>query len=163
VLIREPEVDSFSFLSRLHRGHDRCFIRGDRKTILRRFVVDLCRKSYRGPGCESRLYSTSKALGGALEIGTNGDDTLRTRHLEYHVWVVRYDHEFFQSQSPDGGVLSVVETCHLETEELSPIVLWGSKSDKHVDVSQRVLSLGRHDTEEGVSDWVRSAMETPRV
>jgi hypothetical protein len=50
--IRESEVDSFSFLSQLYRGHDRCFIQGDCKTLLRRFVIKgptklPCGKSYR--------------------------------------------------------------------------------------------------------------------
>jgi hypothetical protein len=105
-LIREPKVDSFSFLDRQHRGRDRCFIQGDRITILHRFIIDLCRKSYRGPDYESRLYSTSKALAGALEIRTNGDG-----------------HEYCQSRSLDDGIVSVVETRHLESQELGSIVL----------------------------------------
>jgi hypothetical protein len=84
-----------------------------------------------------------------MEIGTNGDDPLGTLHLEYHVWVVRDGHEFCQSRSHDDGVVSAVETRHLEAQELGLIVLWGSKSDGHVNVTQRVLSLGRHDTKEG--------------
>jgi hypothetical protein len=33
-------------------------------------------------------------------------------------------------------------------QELSFVVLWGSKGDGQVDVSQRVLPFGRHDVEE---------------
>jgi hypothetical protein len=86
--IREFEVDSFSFFSWPHRGCGWWFNRGDRKTLFRWFVIDLCRKGYRGPDNESRLYGTVEVLGGALEIGAHSDDPLRTRHLEYHVWVV---------------------------------------------------------------------------
>jgi hypothetical protein len=64
-----------------------------------------------------------------------GDDPLRTWHFEYHIWVVRDGHEFCQSLSPNIGIVPTVETRHLEPQELSSVVLWGSKGDKHVDVT----------------------------
>jgi hypothetical protein len=134
MFIRESEVDYFSFLSRPHRGRGRFFIQEDCKTLLSRFVIDLCGKSYRGPDSESRLYGTPEALGGTLEIGANDDDPLRTRYLEYHVWIVRDGHEFCQSRSPNDGVVSAIEARHLEPQELSSIVLWGPEGDEHVDV-----------------------------
>ena len=72
--IRESEVDSFSFFSRLHRGRGQCFIRRDCKTFFRRFVINLCRKGYQGPDGESRLYGTPEAFGDALEINAQSDD-----------------------------------------------------------------------------------------
>jgi hypothetical protein len=57
-------------------------------------------------------------------------------------------HEFRQSWSSDEGVVPTVEECHLEPQELGSVVLWGSKVDGQVDVSERVLPFGRHDVEE---------------
>jgi hypothetical protein len=58
-------------------------------------------------------------------------------------------HELCQSWSSDDGVVPVVETRHLEPQELGLVVLWGSKGDGHVDVSEWVLPFSRHDAEEG--------------
>jgi hypothetical protein len=57
-------------------------------------------------------------------------------------------HEFCQPWSSDDGVVPAIKVCYLKPQELSLIVLWGSKGDGHVDVSQWVLPFGRHDAEE---------------
>jgi hypothetical protein len=93
------------------------------KSFFHRFVIDLCRKGYRGPGSESRLYGTPEAFNGALEIGAHSGDSLWTRHLEYNIWVVRDVHEIFQCRSPHNGVVSAVEVRHLEPQELSLVGL----------------------------------------
>jgi hypothetical protein len=77
-----------------------------------------------------------------------GDDSLWSRHLQYHVQIVRNGHEFCQPWPADDGVLSAVEACYLKPQELSSIVFWRSKGDRHVDVSKRVFSFGRHNAEE---------------
>jgi hypothetical protein len=95
VLIRESEVDSFSFFSWPHRGLGRGFIRRNCKILFHCLVINLCGKSYRGPSSERRQNGTSEAFNGALEVSAHGDDTLSTRYFEYHIWVVRDGHEFF--------------------------------------------------------------------
>ena len=62
---------------------------------------------------------------------------------------MRNSHEFHQSWSSNDGVVPAVEARHLEPQELGSVVLWGSKGDRQVDVSERVLPFGRHDAEEG--------------
>jgi hypothetical protein len=72
---------------------------------------------------KSHLNGTPKALSVALEVSAHGDDPLRTWHFEYHIWIVRYGHEFCQSRPPNNSFVSAVETCHLESHELSLLVL----------------------------------------
>jgi hypothetical protein len=83
-----------------------------------------------------------------LEVSAHGDDPLRASHFEYHLWVVRDGHEFCQSWSPNNGVVPAVETRHLEPQELSSVVLWGSEGDGHVDVTYWVISFCQHDAKE---------------
>jgi hypothetical protein len=62
---------------------------------------------------------------------------------------MRNDHELRQSWSTDDGVVSAVETCHLEPQELGSVVLRSPEGDGHVDVPEWVFSFSRHDSEEG--------------
>jgi hypothetical protein len=57
-------------------------------------------------------------------------------------------HEFHQSRPTDDGIISTVEAHHLEPQELGSIVFRSSKGNRHVDVSKRVFSFGRHNVEE---------------
>jgi hypothetical protein len=57
-------------------------------------------------------------------------------------------HEFRQSWPVDDGVVSAVETRHLEPQELGSVVFWSSKGNRHVDIPERVLPFGRHNVEE---------------
>jgi hypothetical protein len=145
--IKESEVDSFSFFGRPHRGRGQGFIRRDREVFFHRLAIDLRGKDYRGLGTESHLNGTPEAFC-ALELSTHGDDPLRSWHFEYHIWVVRDDHEFRQPRSSNNGVVPTIETRHLKPQELSLAVLWGSKGDEHVDVSRWVFLFGRHDAKE---------------
>jgi hypothetical protein len=106
------------------------------------------RGGLQGPDSESYLNGTPKAFRGTLEVDEYGDNPLRPWHLEYHVRVVWNGHEFFQSWSSNDGVVPAIETCHLKPQEHNSIILWGSKGDRHVDVSHWVLPFGRHDAEE---------------
>jgi hypothetical protein len=148
VFITESKVDSFSFFSRPHRGRGRGFTRRDCKVFLHQLAINLCGKGYRGPRSESRLNGTPKAFCGTLEVSADGDDPLRSWHFEYHIHVVRGGHEFRQPWSPNNGVVPAIEARHLKPQELSSVVLWGSKGDRHVDVPQRVLPLGQHNAKE---------------
>jgi hypothetical protein len=121
--IRESQLDPLSLFSRPHRGHGWSFIRGDREILIHRLIIGLCGKGYQGPDSESRLNGTLKAFCGALEVGTYGDNPLKSWHLEYHVRVVWNSHEFCQSWSSNDGVVPAVETCHLKPQELSSVVL----------------------------------------
>jgi hypothetical protein len=76
------------------------------------------------------------------------DDPLRSWHFEYHIRVVWDSHEFCQPWSSNDGIVPSIKMHHLKPQELSSVVLWGSKGDGHVDVSQWVLHFGRHDVEE---------------
>jgi hypothetical protein len=58
-------------------------------------------------------------------------------------------HEFCQSWSSNDGVVPAIEACHLKPQELGYVVLWGSKGDRQVDVSEWVFPFGRHNAEEG--------------
>jgi hypothetical protein len=147
--IRESQINPFSFFTQPNRGRSLSFIRGDREIFILQSVVRLCGKGYRGPDSESYLDGALKAFRGALEVGMHGDNPLRSRHLKYHVRVVWNSHEFRKSWSSNDGVVPTVEACHLEPQELGSIVLWGSKGDGQVDVTERVIPFGRHDAEEG--------------
>jgi hypothetical protein len=92
--IKESKNDPFSFFNRSHRGRSRSFIRGDREIFILQSVIGMLGRGYRGPGSESRLNGTLKALCGALEVDVHGDNPLRPWHLEYHVRVVWNSHEF---------------------------------------------------------------------
>jgi hypothetical protein len=145
--IRESQIDPFSFFSRAHKGHSQSVIRGDREVFVHQLAIGLCGKGYRGPRSESHLNGTLKAFHDALEVGTHGDDALRPMHLEYHIRVVWNCHEFCQSWSSNDGVVPAIETRHFKPQELNSVVLWGSKGDGHLDVSQWVLSLSGHGAE----------------
>jgi hypothetical protein len=108
------------------------------------------------------LNVASKAFCRTLEVGAHSDNPMRSWHLEYHVWVVWNSHEFRQSWSPNDGVVPADEAYHLEPQELGSVVLWSSKGDEQVYVSEWVLPLGRHDAEEW-SIRLRSSMATPRA
>jgi hypothetical protein len=83
-----------------------------------------------------------------VENSTHDDDSLRSQHIQYHVWVLWNSHELRQSWSSDDGVVPAVETRHLEPQELGSVVLWGSKGDRQVDVSEGILPFSRHDAKE---------------
>jgi hypothetical protein len=85
----------------------------------------------------------------AAPCSTHSYDSLWSWHLQYHVCIMRNGHELRQSRPPDDGVVSAVEVCHLEPQELGSVVLRSSKGDRHVDVAQWIFSFGRHDAEEG--------------
>jgi hypothetical protein len=61
---------------------------------------------------------------------------------------MRNGHELRQSRPADDGVVSTVEACYLEPQELGSVVFWSSKGDRHVDVSEWIFSFSRHDAEE---------------
>jgi hypothetical protein len=92
--IRESQIDPFSFFSRSHRGHNLSFVRGDHDIFIIQSVIRLCGMGYRGPDSESHLDGALKAFRGALEVDAHCDNSLRSWHLEYHVWVVWNSHEF---------------------------------------------------------------------
>jgi hypothetical protein len=146
--IRESKIDPFSFFNRPHRGHGRGFIRRDCEVFFHQLAIDLCGKGYRAPDDESCVNGTSKALCGALEVSAYGDDPLRSWHFDYHIRVVWDSHEFRQPWFSNDGIVPAIEARHLKPQELSLVVLWGSKGDRHVDVSQWVLPFGWHDAEE---------------
>jgi hypothetical protein len=103
--IRESQINHFSFFSRPHRGRGLSFARGDRETFFFQTAIRLCGKGYRRPDSESCLDGAPKAFRDALEIGAHSDNPLRSRHLQYHVRVMRNAHEFCQSRSSDDGVV----------------------------------------------------------
>jgi hypothetical protein len=146
--IGESQVDPLGLLSRSHRGHGLSFVRGYCEVFLR-LCVRLHGGSRRGSSSKGCLDGSPKAFCGTLEVSAHSDDSLRSRYLQYHVGIVRKGHELHQSQPADDGVVSAVEMCHLEPQELGSVVLRSPKGDEHVDVSEWVLSFGRHDTEEG--------------
>jgi hypothetical protein len=57
-------------------------------------------------------------------------------------------HEFRQSRPADDGVVFAVEVRHLKPQELGSVVFQSSEGDRHVDVSQWIISFSRHDAEE---------------
>jgi hypothetical protein len=71
-------------------------------------------RAIEGPTARAVWIAPPKALCSSLEVSSNGDDTLRSRHLEYHLRVVRDGHEFGQSRPPDDGIVSVVEPSYLK-------------------------------------------------
>jgi hypothetical protein len=83
-LIGESQVDPFSLLSRPYRGHGLSFVSGYCEVFLQ-LGVHLHGGSCWGCGSESCLDGSPKALCGALEVSMHGDDSLRSRHLQYHV------------------------------------------------------------------------------
>jgi hypothetical protein len=111
--ISKPQVDPLCLLSRPHRGHDLSFVHRYCEVSLR-LCVCLRGGSHRRFSSESRLDSSSKAFRGALEVSAHGDDPLWSSHLQYHVRIVWNGYEFCQSWPDNDGVVSAVETCHLE-------------------------------------------------
>jgi hypothetical protein len=83
-LIGESQVDPLSLLGRAYGGHGLSFI-SRYYEILLRLSVRLCGGSCRGPDSEGCLDGSPKALCGALEVSAHSDDSLRSRHLQYHV------------------------------------------------------------------------------
>jgi hypothetical protein len=61
---------------------------------------------------------------------------------------MRNGYELRQSRPADDGVVPAVEIRHLEPQVLGSVVLRSSEGDRHVDVSERILSFSRHDAEE---------------
>jgi hypothetical protein len=116
-----------------------------------------------GLGSESCLDGSPKALQGALEISTHGDDPLRSQHLQYHVGVVWNSHELRQSWSSDDGVVPAVEACHLEPQELGHVVLLGSKGDGQVMCPSGYSPSVGTMPKKGVFDLVRSLIAIPRA
>jgi hypothetical protein len=145
--ISKPQVDPLCLFSRLHRGHSLSFIRRYCEVFLS-LCVRLGGGGHRRFSSEGRLDSSPKAFRDALEVSVHGDDSLWSWHLQYHVRIVRNVHEFCQSWPTDDGIVSTVETHHLEPQELSSIVFRSSKGNRHVDVPERVFSFGRHNTKE---------------
>jgi hypothetical protein len=80
-LVGETKVSSLGFFERPHSGSGRCFVCGDCEVIPWRCIVVHCWKYYRGPSGKGRLDSPTKALHSSLEVGPDGDDALRSRHL----------------------------------------------------------------------------------
>jgi hypothetical protein len=61
--------------------------------------------------------------------------------------IMRNGHELRQSRPADDGVVSAVEACRLEPQELGYVVFQSSEGDRHVDVSEWIFSFSRHDAE----------------
>src|SRR5688500_5254239 len=120
------------------------FISRYRETFLR-LRVRRSRRNRRWLGGEGCLNGHSETLCGTLEVGTHSYDSSWSRHLQYHVCIVRNGHEFGQSRPPDDGVVPAVEVRHLEPQELGSVVLRSSEGDRHVDVAQRVFPFCWHD------------------
>jgi hypothetical protein len=99
-LISKSQIDPLSLLSRPYRGHDLSFIGGYCETLLLHPGVRLRGKSCRWPNSESCLNGSPKALYGAWEVSAHSDDSLRSRHLQYHVWVMQNSHELRQPSLP---------------------------------------------------------------
>jgi hypothetical protein len=148
-LISECQIDPLSLFSRPYRGHGLSFIGGYCETLLLRPGVCLSERSHRGPSSEGCLDGSPKAFHGALEVSAHSDDSWRSRQLQYHVRVMRNVHELCQSRPVDDGVVSTVEACHLEPQELGSIVIQSREGDGHVDVPEWVLPFSWHNTEEG--------------
>jgi hypothetical protein len=116
--------------------------------IFLRLCVHLHGRGCRGSSSKGHLDGFPKAFRDTLEVSAHGDNSLRSRHLQYHVGIVRNGHELRQSWPTDDGIVSAVKTCHLEPQELGSVVLRSPKDDGHVDVPERVLSFGQHNAEE---------------
>jgi hypothetical protein len=67
-----------------------------------------------GPTARVIWIAPLKAFRSSLEVSSDGDDTLRSWHLEYHVQLVRHGHEFGQPRPPDDGVVPTVEPSYFE-------------------------------------------------
>ena len=95
-----------------------------------------------GKGLESRgklggaldrlpvLNAFSVAFVGVLVGGTDGDDPLRSSHLQFEVRVVGDCHELGVPWVTDDGVVGALETHHLESQSLLPEVGRRAKADR---------------------------------
>jgi hypothetical protein len=147
VFIIEPKVDPFRLLSLPDRGISLSFVRRYCEVSLR---LRVCLRGGRRRWFSSEVHLDSylETFRGALKVSTHGDDTLWPWHLQYHIRIMRNGHEFCQSRPANDGIVSAVETHHLEPQELGSVVFRSSKGSGHVDVSEQVFSFGRDNVEE---------------
>ena len=69
------------------------------------------------------LNALDVALIGMLARGPDGDDVIRTRHLELEVGVVGNGHELGIAWSPQDRVVGPEEPNYVESEDLPPEVV----------------------------------------
>jgi len=74
------------------------------------------------------LAELAVAAVGTVEVAVHRDDTLRTRHLEHEVGVVRYRHESGEGWAPEYRVVLRLPVDYLEVDRL-PLEVFGCAED----------------------------------
>jgi hypothetical protein len=83
-----------------------------------------------------------------LERGTDGDDTLQTRHLHLEASVVGDRHELGVARTPQNSVVCSLEPHHLEGEYLLVEVGRSAEADGQVDLTEGLDLLPQRNTVE---------------
>ena len=85
-----------------------------------------------------------------LDAAANGEDSVRSWHLQEKIRIVWNCHELGESWSPKYGVVGGLEWRHLEDDGLRAVVVPGAESNQEGDLADRSLTGTRDDAVEGL-------------
>ena len=85
-----------------------------------------------------------------LDIATDGEDSVRNRHLQEKIRVVRDHHELGESWSPKYGVVGGLERRHLEDDGPRVVVVPSAEGDREGDLADRSQDGTWDDAVEGM-------------
>ena len=89
------------------------------------------------------LNALDVALVGMLQRRADGDDTLRTRHLQLEVGVVGDGHELGVAGTTKDGMIGSPKPHHLKGEYFLAEVDYRSEADRQIDLAEGLDSLPR--------------------
>ena len=72
-----------------------------------------------------------------LDVATDGEDFVRSRHFQEKIRVVLDCHELGESWSPKYGVVGGLKWCHLEDDGLHHVIVPSAESDQEGDLADR--------------------------
>ena len=85
-----------------------------------------------------------------LDVAADGEDSVRSRHLQEKIRVVRDRHELGDSWSPKYSVVGGLERRHLKDDGLRALVVPGAESDQEGDLTDRSRTSTWDDAVEGL-------------
>ena len=112
---------------------------------------------------KGHLHSLLHALCGSLKVGAYGESTTWGWHLENEVWAMWDSHDLGKPRTPDDGVVDVVEGRDFKSQRLDAKVLCRAKSDRQIDVSERVFAYARNNPEERGIRFLEFAERDPHL
>ena len=85
-----------------------------------------------------------------LDVASDGEDPIGSRHLQEKIRVVWNGYELGESWSPKYGVVGSLERGHVKDDGLCPVVVPSAEGDREGDLADRSRTSTWDDAVEGL-------------